>query len=255
MLKNPLRAGQSFFIAVADVSGINIIAYFKPSTWSQRLTEKLNKRLWAASGTSLGLLLPLSRVHSCGYHNVPGHRMARSPRLVPNSVWAAELPWQEQMLGELLGTNGCFMHTANQLNWNLHFISLLLPPLQGGASIIVPQLKGSQRRGKSLGESTNDSGQTIFLSIITTVHFCEWQISSYNFLLVHCATEVGEEKKKKESWGVFCFKKSQGGVSGFYHQQNLPVWHSTSREASLPIVSTYRNPLWVNFCSKALLIL
>ena len=28
MLKNPLRAGQSFFIAFADVSGINIIAYF-----------------------------------------------------------------------------------------------------------------------------------------------------------------------------------------------------------------------------------
>lgn len=148
MLKNPLRGGPELLHSICWCQWYKYHSLFQAINTKSAAHWKLNKRLGAASGTSLGLLLPLSRMHSCGFHNVPGHRMAWSPCLVPNSVWAAELPWQEQMLAELLGTNGCFMHTANQLDCNLHFISLLLPPLQGGASIIVAQLKESQRKGK-----------------------------------------------------------------------------------------------------------
>ena len=148
MLKNPLRGGPELLHSICWCQWYKYHSLFQAINMKSAAHWKLNKWLWTASGTSLVLLLPLSGVHSCGYHKVPGNRMARSPRLVPNSVWGAELPSQEQMLGELLGINGCFMHTANQLDWDLHFISLLLSPLQGGTSIIVPQLKESQRKGK-----------------------------------------------------------------------------------------------------------
>lgn len=66
------------------------------------------------------------------------------------------------MLRELAGTNERFTRTANQLDWNRRFISCILLPLQGGASIMTLQLKKSQRERKSLRGSTKDSRQIYF---------------------------------------------------------------------------------------------
>ena len=95
-LKTHSEAGKGFFVAFADVSGINTTARFKPSMWSQPAHWKFNKWLWADSGTPLGLLT----YPSAGCIHVvtklyQGTQWPGSPYWVPNLVWVAELTWQE----------------------------------------------------------------------------------------------------------------------------------------------------------------
>lgn len=95
-LKTHSEVGKVFFVAFANVSGINTTARSKPSMWSQPAHWKFNKWLWADSGTPLELLIYLSA--GC-IHVVTklyqGTQWPGSPYWVPNLVWVAKLTGQE----------------------------------------------------------------------------------------------------------------------------------------------------------------
>lgn len=127
MLKNQLRVGEGLICSICwcqwykyhgPIQATNVKSAGWQNSW------KFNKWLWADSGTPLGFLT----YSSAGCLHVvtklhQGTQWPGSPCLVPNLVWAAELAWQDQVLWELARTHGCFIRTANQLDWNLRFIS------------------------------------------------------------------------------------------------------------------------------------
>lgn len=120
-LKTHSEGGQSFFIVFADVSGINIIAYFKLSTWSQRLTENLTS----------GYELPLAHHWDSSYPSAGCIHVVTT--MYQGTEWPGHHAWCQTQFEQLnsLGKSRCWPSFWAQMgvscilltNWTVIYIS------------------------------------------------------------------------------------------------------------------------------------
>lgn len=110
-------------------------------------------------------------------------------------------------------------------NWTgIYILFHTLFLLQGGANTIAPQLKKKKHKRKGervFKDPLRTVSRSIFLSTITITHssFADAKYFPIKFLLVHCATQLGLKKKKKNPEMFFVKKFTEV----FCHQKNIPV--------------------------------
>ena len=221
MLKNTLRAGQSFFIAFADVSGINIIAYFKPSTWSQRLTENLTS----------GYELPLAHHWDSSYPSAGCIHVVTT--MYQGTEWPGHHAWCQTQFEQLnsLGKSRRWVSYWAQMgvscilltNWTGIYISFHSSCLHSKErQYYCSTVKGKSKEGERVLENPLKTVDRLFfcplLQLYISVNDKYLPIISFWFTVPQRLVR----KKKKNPGVFFVLKKVREGCLGFITNRTYP---------------------------------